>query len=73
MDEALMYLVLDVVSGLSLLHFILHVQNELKTILGINLLTMTPKQIAMQGELVKKEKEAEAEALKALLQKKKQK
>lgn len=41
MDEALMYLILDVVTGLSLLHFIVHVSYELKTILGINLLTMT--------------------------------
>lgn len=41
MDEALMYLILDVVSGLSLLHFIVNVSYELTTILGINLLTLT--------------------------------
>jgi hypothetical protein len=59
MNEALMYLILDILSFLALAHFIINVQHELKTILGINLLTLTDKQLALQPELIKKEKEAE--------------
>lgn len=43
MDEPSMYLFIDVFSFLSLAHFILNVIDELKTILGINLLTLNNK------------------------------
>jgi hypothetical protein len=52
MDEPLMYLILDVVSGLSLAHFIWNVQLELKTILGINLLSLTKEQMERQKHLI---------------------
>ena len=41
MNEALMYLLLDVLSFASLMHFVVNVTWELSTILNINLLTMT--------------------------------
>lgn len=58
MNEALMYLILDIVSFIALMHFIINVQYEFKTILGINLLTLTPKQLALQPELERKEQKA---------------
>ena len=44
MDESLMYLILSIMSFVSLLHFVVSVAGELRSILGINLLTMTKKQ-----------------------------
>jgi hypothetical protein len=41
MDEPLMYLIIDIVTFASLIHFIYNVINELKQILGLNLLTLT--------------------------------
>lgn len=51
MDEALMYLIIDVFSFISLVHFIVCVIIELKSILGINLFTLTKQQIAAQKSL----------------------
>jgi hypothetical protein len=45
-DEPKMYLFLSIVSFLSLIHFIANVLYELKNILGINILTLTDKQLA---------------------------
>lgn len=50
MDETLMYLILDIVSFISLAHFIYYVTKELQAILGINLLTLTEKQLKMQED-----------------------
>ena len=45
MDEAIMYLVIDLVSLGSIMHFVVNVIGELSTILDINILTMTAKQV----------------------------
>jgi hypothetical protein len=44
MDESLMYLILSIMSFVSLLHFVVSVAGELRSILCINLLTMTKKE-----------------------------
>ena len=51
MSEPLMYLLLAIISSTSLAHFVYNVADELTTILGINLLTMTEKQLAAQPQL----------------------
>jgi hypothetical protein len=50
-DEPTMYLFLSIISFLSLIHFVANVLYELKTILGINVLTLTDKQLAAQKTL----------------------
>ena len=51
MNEATMYLVIDIMSFASLAHFFINVTTELTTILGINLLTLTTRQLALQPAL----------------------
>lgn len=58
MNEALMYLLLDILSFAALIHFIVNVTFELKTTLGINLITLTKKQLDAQPELIRKQLEA---------------
>lgn len=72
MNEALMYLGLDILSFGSLAHFIVCVTIELTTILDINLLTLTKKQISNQVDLARKQREAAAEAFKQALKDKKE-
>ena len=64
MDEATMYLGLDLSTGVALGHFIYFAARELMEILDINLLSMTQKQIANQAAIIKSEREAAAKAFK---------
>ena len=58
MDEATMYLFLDILSFASLLHFIFSVTKELQSILKINLLTMTKAQLDAQPALEEEERKS---------------
>jgi hypothetical protein len=55
MDEPTLYLILDVISGASILHLVYYLLQEFCDILQINLLTLTKKQIEAQKLATKKD------------------
>jgi hypothetical protein len=48
MDEAILYLILDVVTGASIVHMVYYLLQEMCEILQINVLTLTERQLAAQ-------------------------